>query len=104
MEEKNPKIIIKNNKFRKITFLIDHLEIIESIFSSKQEVPYNKVAKVIFEKHFYSQFIDDCMTIDYSNKDGKKEKIVIEVTEKDFLRVAELIKGTNITIEKKSNY
>ncbi len=104
MKDKNQKtIVIKNSKFRKISFLNDYLEIVESIFSSKYEVPYEKVTKLVFEKFIYSQYIDDCMTIDYIHIDGKKKKIVIEVTEKDFLRIVELIKDKNITIEKNGN-
>lgn len=104
MKDKNPKIIIKNSKFRKITFFKEHLEIVESIFSSKNEVGYDKVSKIAFEKYFYSHYIDDCMTIDYLNNDGKKKNIVIEITEKDFLKVEELVKDEKIRIEKKSNY
>ncbi len=104
MKEKSSKIVIKNSKFRKINFLSEHLEIYENIFSSKNEVPYNKVDKLIFEKYMYSQFIDDCMTINYSGSDGKAKKIVIETTEKDFHKITELLKGTDITIEKKGNY
>lgn len=103
MKDKNQKIVVKNSKFRKISFLNEHLEIYENIFSSKVEVVYGKVSKLVFEKYFYSQYIDDCMTIHYLNKDGKKEKIVIEVSERDFLKIAELIKDENIIIEKKDN-
>jgi hypothetical protein len=43
------------------------------------------------------------MTIHYVNKEGKKDKIVIEVSERDFLKIAELVKDENIVIEKKDN-
>lgn len=104
MKDKNQKIVVKNSKFRKISFLNEHLEIYENIFSSKVVVMYAKVNKLVFEKYVYSQYIDDCMTIHYLNKQGKKEKIVIEVSEKDFHRVVELIKDENIIIEKSGNY
>lgn len=104
MKDKNSQIVIKNARFRVITFFNDHIEIVESIFSSKNRVPYEKVSNIVFEKYFYSQYIDDCMTIDYLHTDGKKKKIVIEITEKDFLRVTDLIKDKNITIEKKQNH
>lgn len=104
MKDKNQKIIVKNSKFRKISFLNEHLEIYENIFSSKVVVTYDKVSKLVFEKYVYSQYIDDCMTIHYLNKDGKKEKIVIEVSEKDFHRVVEMVKDENIIIEKTGNY
>lgn len=104
MKDKNQKIVVKNSKFRKISFLNEHLEIYENIFSSKVVVTYDKVSKLVFEKYVYSQYIDDCMTIHYLNKDGKKEKIVIEVSEKDFHRVVEMVKDENIIIEKTGNY
>ena len=102
-DNKNPKITIKNSKFRKISFLKDHLEIYESIFSTKVKVPYENVSKLEFEKYFYSQYIDDCMTISYHSGDDKKKKIVIEITEKDFHKVADFIKDRNIIIEKKGS-
>lgn len=104
MKDKNQKIVVKNSKFRKITFLSEHLEIYENIFSSKVEVKYPKVEKLVFEKYVYSQYIDDCMTIHYLNKADKKEKIVIEVTEKDFMKIVELLKDEKISIEKKGNH
>lgn len=104
MKDKNQKIVVKNAKFRKISFFNEHLEIYENIFSSKEEVMYAKVSKLAFEKYFYSQYIDDCMTIHYVNREGKKDKIVIEVSEKDFLKIVDLIKDENITIEKKDNH
>lgn len=104
MKDKNQKIVVKNSKFRKISFLDEHLEIYENIFSSKVKVSYDKVSKLVFEKYFYSQYIDDCMTIHYSNRDGKKEKIVIEILEKDFMKIVELLKDEKIIIEKKDNH
>ena len=77
MKDKNQKIVVKNSKFRKISFFNEHLEIYENIFSSKVVVAYDKVSKLVFEKYVYSQYIDDCMTIHYMNKEGKKEKMVI---------------------------
>lgn len=104
MKDKNQKIVVKNSKFRKISFFHDHLEIYENIFSAKIAVPYDKVGKLVFEKYVYSQYIDDCMTIHYINNEGKKVKIVIETSEKDFLKIVEMVKDEKIVIEKKGNY
>jgi hypothetical protein len=102
MKEKNQKIVVKNSKFRKISFFNEHMEIYENVFSSKITVSYDKVSKLLFEKYFYSHYIDDCMTIDYTGGDGKKKKIVIEVTERVFNSIEELLKGRKIIIEKKA--